>query len=266
MPRRFRRLRPVAAALATGAGVVLVTVGPTVAPAGGSAAARVDGEITVSAASSLARAFDRMGAVFSRRHPGATVRFNYGSSSALAAQIEAGAPADVYAAADRASMDRLVARGAVTDTPVVLARNTMTIAVKRGNPRRVRSLRDLASVPVVALCNPSAPCGVYAARILAAAGVTIPESRITRGADATATLGAVATGDADAAVVYATDVPPASPAVAAVPVPATENVDVVYPVAALADSDRPKVAAAFVRFATSARGRRILEHHGFLAA
>lgn len=255
----FRRHRPVVALLC--AVTTAALVGAAV-PAGAAATHPVAGAITVSAAASLASAFDRMGVEFRRRYPDATVRFNYGSSTTLATQIASGAPADVYAAADRASMDRLARTGAVTTTPVVLARSAMTIVVKRGNPYRVAGLEDLTDVPVVALCNASAPCGVYAARVLRRAGVSIPESHVTRGADASATFAAVATGDADAAVVYAAEVGAGGPTVTSVPIPADHNVEVVYRIAPVSGAT-PKVARAFVRFATSARGHRILVRNGF---
>jgi len=121
----------------------------------------------------------------------------------------------------------------------------------------------LPTVGTVALCGSTVPCGVYAASVLGRAGVVIPESHVTRGTDATTTLGAVSTGDADAAVVYATDGVAAGRAVTTVPIPADQNVTAVYPIAPLARSGSPRLAAAFVRFVRSATGGRILVRNGF---
>ena len=224
------------------------------------------GSITVSAASSLTEAFTALGRRFERRHPKTTFTLNVGSSSALAGQIRAGAPVDVYAAADVAAMDELRAPTRLVTTPRSFARNRMEIAVKPGNPEGVTSVRDLADAGTVALCGASVPCGVYAADVLTRAGVTIPDSDVTRGADAKATIGAVAHGDADAAIVYATDVAAAGDTVDGVTIPDEHNVVALYPIATLADASNPRLAKRFVEFVVSRTGQRILARHGFLPA
>lgn len=247
---------------------IVVVAGATAAT--GPAGAAVTGEarrttVTVSAAASLTEAFTRIGTRFERRTPRVAVTFNFGSSSTLATQIQSGAPADVFASADPAQMDRLVSGGQVTATPVPFARNRMTIVVKPGNPARIDGIADLATAGTVSLCGPSVPCGVYAARVLRAAGVQIPETRITRGADARTTLGAVARGDAVAAIVYASDAVAAGRAVTTVPVPDAANVVAVYPIAPVAGGN-PRPARAFVDFVTGPTGQRILAAYGFLPA
>lgn len=230
--------------------------------------ARPSGSITVSAASSLTAAFTAIRTRFEQRTPDSAVTLNFGSSSALATQIARGAPVDVFASADRATMDRLVAGSQVRTRPVPFARNRMAIAVKPGNPSTVTAVADLARVAargVVALCGPAVPCGIYAARVLRKAGVTIPESHVTRSADATTTVGAVAHGDAGAAIVYASDVTAAGAAVDAVAIPTDQNVVAVYPIAPVAASANPRLAAAFVAFVVSPAGRRILDRYGFRA-
>ena len=245
---------------------VIVVAGATAA----AGPAAVTGEarrttVTVSAAASLTEAFTRIGTRFERRTPRVTVTFNFGSSSTLATQIQSGAPADVFASADPAQMDRLVSGGQVTATPVPFARNRMTIVVKPGNPARIDGVADLAAAGTVSLCSPSAPCGAYAARVLRAAGVQIPETRITRGSDAQTTLGAVARGDAVAAIVYASDAVAAGRTVTTVPVPDAANVVAVYPIAPVAGGN-PRPARAFVDFVTGPTGQRILAAYGFLPA
>ena len=138
------------------------------------AKAKVTGTITVSAAASLTGAFQKLGADFQKRNPGTTVTFNFAGSSALVTQVQGGAPADVFASADGVNMQKLVTGGQVTTEPTVFATNLLTIVVKPGNPKHVKSLSDLATVGIVSLCALPVPCGTYADQILTQAGVTIP--------------------------------------------------------------------------------------------
>lgn len=260
------------------AGILLLVAASALAPPGpgaasaqappdrGAASASGDdlrGELTVSAASSLTDAFARIARDFRRAHPAARVRLNLASSSSLVAQIQAGAPVDVLAAADLASFDRLAASGHVTRAPTAFARNRMTIVVKPGNPRGVRGVADLSSVPVVALCARTAPCGLYGATVLARAGVALPETRITRGLDARATLAAVARGDADAGLVYVTDARAAGSSVTAVAIPAATNSVAVYGIGAIRGSPRRALAAAFIAHVLGPEGRAALVARGF---
>jgi len=129
-------------------------------------------------------------------NPGTTVTFNFAASSALVTQIQGGAPADVFASADGANMQKLVTGGQVTAEPTAFAANLLTIVVKPGNPNKVKSIADLANLDVDSLCGETVPCGKYADQILSGVGVAIDPSHITRGADVKATLAAVTTGDA----------------------------------------------------------------------
>ncbi len=225
----------------------------------------VAGGITVAAAASLTEAFTRIGVDFERAHPNVTATLNFGSSGTLATQIEQGAPADIYASADEETMSKLAAADLVDGTPVVFARNELAIVTKPGNPEQVKSLADLARLDVVSLCGDTVPCGRYAAQILLDAGVTIFETRVTRGQDVKTTLGAVTTGDADAAIVYATDAESAGDAVDVVTVPAVQNAIAIYPIAALTASDNRTTARAFIRYVRSPEGRATLRSFGFLS-
>jgi molybdate transport system substrate-binding protein len=225
-------------------------------------ATRVTGDITVSAAASLTEAFTRIGTGFTREHPDATATFNFGSSSTLATQVEQGAPSDTFASADAASMDDLVAGDLVRGTPAVFARNRLVIVTKIGNPESVERVADLADLDVVSLCGETVPCGVYAADVLAASEVTVPESKVTRGQDVKATLAAVTTGDADAAIVYATDAMSAS--VDTVFIPDANNVVASYPIATMQASGNPTTSRAFIRYVLSPAGQRTLRSFGFL--
>ena len=246
--------------------VIVVLAALTAAPAGAArSSAKTSGSITVSAAASLTEAFTKLGSGFQRKNPKATVTFNFGSSSALVTQIQGGAPADVYASADLTNMDKLVSGGQVTTTPTPFARNQMQIAVKPGNPKNIKSVADLANVGTIALCGAAVPCGVYATSVLRRAGTMIPESSITRGADAKATLGAVSQGDANAAIVYVTDVKSAGATVSAVAVPDDQNVVAVYPIAPITTSSNPKLTRAFIAYVVSPAGQKTLAQYGFLA-
>ena len=111
------------------------------------ASAKVSGTITVSAAASLTEAFTKMGTDFQKKNKGTTITFNFAASSALVTQIQGGAPADVFASADGNNMQKLVTGGQVTAEPTVSASNLLTIVVKKGNPKNVKSLKDLAALP-----------------------------------------------------------------------------------------------------------------------
>src|SRR5262249_19868757 len=153
------------------------------------------------------------------------------------------------------NMDKVVAVGKVTASPTVFARNQLEIAVKPGNPKGVKTLADLKNVGTIALCGATVPCGTYAANVLSRAGVTIPESSITRGVDAKATISAVAQGDANAALVYVTDVKAAGSSVQAVAIPDDQNTVAVYPIAPVAGNANPPVAKAFVAYVASPPGQ-----------
>jgi molybdate transport system substrate-binding protein len=233
-------------------------------PAHAQQSKKATGSITVSAAASLTEAFTKMGTDFQKRNPDATVTFNFGSSGMLAQQIRGGAPADVFASADGANMQKLVNGQQVTADPTVFASNLLTIVVKPGNPNKVRSVADLAKLDVVSLCGETVPCGKYADQVLSGVGVTIDPSKITRGADVKATLAAVATGDADAAIVYATDAKSAGSGVVTVPIPTWQNAYAVYPIAPIAASTNQALAGAWIAYAVSPAGQRTLRSFGFL--
>ena len=233
----------------------------TVAPA--AASSSLKGEVTVSAAASLTDSFTALAKAFRAANPKVKVRLNFGSSSTLVVQIQAGAPSDVIAAADLASVEKLVASGHVVASPRVFARNSMAIAVKPGNPEKVKSIKDLARLKTIAMCGKAAPCGVYASTVLSRAGVVVIEGNITRGVDAKATLGAVVTGDADAAIVYKTDVIAAGKSIQAVDIATASNVKAMYGIASIRGSKNGSLAKAFVDFVLSEQGLRILKGFGF---
>ena len=224
---------------------------------------KLKGDLTISAATSLTAAFTELAKQFRKVNRGVKVRLNFGSSSTLVAQIQSGAPSDIMASADLTHLEKLVASGNVAVTPKVFARNTMAIAVKPGNPQSIRSVADLTSLSFIALCGKTVPCGVYASSVLTRAGVVITESKVTRGIDVKATLSAVANGDADAAIVYKTDVLAAKKTVVGIEIPSAQNVKAMYGIALIRGSKNPANAKAFIDFVLSEQGWQILKSFGF---
>lgn len=263
----FARVTTVAVAIAV-TGITPVSASPVGAnPVGttliGATPPRV--EIVVSAAASLRAPFSRIAQQFERKNPRVRVRLNFASTIALVTQVQAGAPVDVFASADMESHDRLAASGHVSVAPRAFARNTMQIAVKPGNPLRIRGVRDLSRVGVVALCGARVPCGVYGATVLARTQTVIPSRSITRGVDAKATIAAVSVGDAAAALVYSTDVQEAGAKVTGVAIPPSQNVRATYGISLVRSTKHRAQAQAFQNYVLSADAQRILATAGFLA-
>ncbi|MCZ7526719.1 MAG: molybdate ABC transporter substrate-binding protein [Acidimicrobiia bacterium] len=224
-------------------------------------AGTVTGGITVLAAASLTEAFTELGERFESAHPAASVTLSFAASSAIVAQIQEGAPADVFASADEANMGKVVESGDVRGEPVVFAANALQIAVESGNPKGIRALGDLAADgTVVVLCESQVPCGRLADQVLASAGVSVTPA--SREANVKAALGKVELGEADAALVYATDVL-ASDDVEGVEIPEDVNLATRYPVAVLEGAGNPEGARAFVELLTSDDGQDVLRRHGF---
>jgi len=236
----------------------------TTPPTSGGGAAKVTGSITVSAAASLTQAFKKIGQQFEAANPGSTVKFNFDASSALVTQIQSGAPADVFASADQSNMTKLTSAGKIDGTPVVFAKNKLEIATKPDNPKNITGLSSLPTAGIIALCAKEVPCGKYAEAALTAAKVTIPESSITRGQNASATLGQVSQGDAVAAIVYVTDVKGAGSAVGGVTIPDDQNQIAVYPIGVLKSSSDSATAKAFADYVASPAGQSVLQSYGFL--
>lgn len=222
------------------------------------------GDITVSAAASLTEAFTELGKDFEEQCEGTQVSFTFDSSGTLSQQILDGAPADVFASADEENMAKLTDEELVEGEPVVFAENRLTIVTKPGNPEGIGSLADLAEAGVVSLCGEDVPCGRFAARALTAAGVTIPETSVTRGQNAKASLTAVSEGDAVAGIVYVTDALAAGDAVTPVEIPEDQSPMASYPVAVLTGAQDAAVARAFVAYVSSDAGQAVLAERGFL--
>jgi molybdate transport system substrate-binding protein len=225
-------------------------------------AAGLRGTIVVDAASSLTATFQKLGAQFQAANPGVTVTFNFGASSALAAQIVSGAPADVFAAANPATMKTVTDAAATSGTPTIFVRNRLEIAVPPGNPGRITGLADFAdSDKTIALCAVEVPCGAAAATVFARAGLTPRPDTLEQ--DVAAALTKVELDEVDAALVYRTDVISAGDKVTGIPFPEAADAINDYPIAALKGSGNPKASAAFVEWVLSKRGRSLFSGAGF---
>jgi len=216
--------------------------------------------VTVFAAASLQPAFDKIGAKVLRTQNIATT-FSYAGTQTLTIQLTQGAPADVFASADVAHMTTIQSAGLLQSQPVLFAHNRLEIAVAKGNPRGVHSLADLArSGLVVVLADPSVPAGKYAAQALAKAGVTVHPASLEQ--QVTGVLSKVALGEADAGIVYVSDIV-TSGQVDGVVIPDNQNVIADYPIAVLKSAQNHTGAVAFVNFVLSTEGQSILTAAGF---
>jgi molybdate transport system substrate-binding protein len=224
----------------------------------------ISGDITVFAAASLTAAFTDIGEAFAAEYPDADITFNFAASSELVTQIGEGAPADVFASADLSNMTKLTDAGDNGSEPVVFTTNLAEIIVAPGNPEGITGVADLANEDLVVVqCAPEVPCGAYAARIFENAGVTVTPKSLEENVKAVVTK--VTLGEADAGIVYATDVTAAGDAAEGVAVPADVNVVAEYPIALTAEAPNPEGGEAFVEFVTGEQGREILESYGFIA-
>jgi molybdate transport system substrate-binding protein len=276
IPGRAGPLRALAAVLITAPALTLAACGssgssgsrsgasspPFTAPSTTTTEAPVSGTLTVFAAASLTGAFDAAETALGRADPGLRLDYNFAGSNTLVAQIEQGAPADVFASADTRNMDRLVAAGLV-ETPVMFARNRLEIAVARGNPKHVHGLADLARPGVsVVLEAAGVPAGDYTRSVLASQHITVhPVSLET---DVKSALAKVTSGEADATVVYVTDVTAAGSAVTGVTVPTSLQPDISYPIAVVKATRNHAAARAFIESAVGGDVQKALEAAGFL--
>lgn len=254
------------------AGLVACGSNPSTAPAGNGSAASapsstsspaLSGTVTVFAAASLHQTFTDLGKRFEAAHPGVSVKFSFGGSDTLAAQITQGAPVDVFAAANTTTMGTVTKAGDAAGAPVVFVKNELEIAVAPGDPLKIATLADLAKPGVkVALCAPTVPCGAAAQKALKAANVAL--TPVTQEQDVTGALTKVELGSVDAAIVYHTDVAGAGGKVSGIDFPAAASAINTYPIAVLKGAPNPAAAQAFEQYVLSKEGEGVLLQAGFL--
>jgi molybdate transport system substrate-binding protein len=225
-------------------------------------AGEVAGELIVFAAASLTDAFDGLSEAFVDANPDVEVVFNHAGSQTLASQIIEGAPTDVFASADTRQMDAVADEGDLAGEPEIFTSNVLEIAVEPGNPISIAGLADLAD-PDLVLVLPAeeVPAGRYAREALDAAGIEVTPSSLEQ--DVRAALSKVELGEADASIVYASDIV-ASDGAEGVVIPAEQNVAASYPIAMLADAPNATAGEAFVAFVLSDAGQEILTAYGFV--
>lgn len=221
------------------------------------------GDLTVFAAASLTAAFTEIGDAFMVEYPDSAVTFNFAGSSDLVTQIDEGAPADVFASADLGNMTKLVDAGGDATEPVVFATNLAAIVVGAGNPKGVTGVADLANEDLIVVqCAPEVPCGKYATQIFENAGVTVTPKSLEE--NVKAVVGKVTLGEADAGIVYVTDIAAAGAEVDGVEIAADINVVAEYPIVVTNEAPNPDAAQAFVDFVLGGQGQQILASYGFL--
>jgi molybdate transport system substrate-binding protein len=242
---------------------VATTADPTTTGAPTTTTAAVAGNITVFAAASLTDAFNAVGDAFTTAHPQAKATFSYDASSALVQQITQGAPADLFASADTANMDKLTKAGLNGAAPQVFATNLLGVIVAPGNPKGITGVQDLGQPDLkVVLCADGVPCGTYAKQILTSAGVTVTPVSLEQNVKGVVTK--VTAGEADAGIVYVTDIAAAGGKAAGVDIPKNINVVAQYPIASIKTSQNTAVDQAFTAFLLGSQGQAILAKYGFL--
>jgi molybdate transport system substrate-binding protein len=249
------------------AALLMAACGGVASQPAASSAPQVSGNLTVLAAASLTDAFTKIGDDLHRKYPGIATTFSFAGSPTLVTQIQQGAPADIFASADQANMQKVVGGGLATGTPSVFARNKLEIAIQAGNPRHIASVTDLASsANKVVVCAPDVPCGTYSATTFGKAGITVKP--VSQEQDVKSVLTKVALGEADAGIVYVTDVQAARAAqsqVDGVTIPDSLNTTAEYPIAELKTTQSDAAAKVFIDYLLGADGQKTLEGFGFMS-
>jgi molybdate transport system substrate-binding protein len=261
----FRRLRWLY--WCAGAGLAVLASVSNAAGDGGTSGSR---ELTVFAAASLRDAFDKIADVFERSHPGVHVRLNYAGSQELRAQLENGAPADVFASADLKQFEAARSTNLV-GSPRIFATNEPVLVVPKANPAKVSSLAELPKATRLVIGTPEVPIGAYTIQILDRAKAKYGtdfrsrvEARVvSRELNVRQVLNKVSLGEADAGIVYRTDARSAGEKVQVISIPPELNVVAEYPMATTTKPPAPELARAWVEMVTSPGGQQILGDHGF---
>lgn len=256
-----------AAAPSGAAGTGAASTGPAASDAAASdlgtgGAQKLSGTVTVFAAASLKATFTKLAGEFEGKNPGTKVVLNFAGSSDLATQITQGAPADVFASADTRNMTKLSDAKLLDGTPRNFATNVLTIAVPQGNPASIGSFADLAKPGVrVVVCASQVPCGSAAETVEKAAGTML--TPVSEESSVTDVLGKVASGEADAGLVYVTDAKGAAGKVTGIPFAESQKAVNTYPIATVGSSRNKDAAAAFIALVTGSEGQATLSDAGF---
>jgi len=222
------------------------------------------GHATIFAAASLTESFTELKAVYENTYSGATITLNLGSSSGLAAQILEQGGADAFASADQTNMKKVTDTGVIDGAPVVFIKNRLQIVVAFGNPKGIKGLSDLVEPSLkVVLAAPQVPVGKYAREALDKALLTVKP--VSEAVDVKGVVGPVTLGEADAGIVYGSDIKAAGDKAAGVDIPEEQNVIAEYPIGVIKDVPNHEVALKFVDLVLSDRGREVLIGNGFIS-
>jgi molybdate transport system substrate-binding protein len=227
--------------------------------------------VTVFAAASLDRVFTEIGRRSARNQRGPVLRFSFAGTDSVVAQIERGAPADVFAGASTSYGDRLAREGLI-ESPEAMCTNRVVLVVPASNPARIVSPRDLMTAEVkVVIGSETVPIGVYARRALSrmdalygrAYSNSVLGRVVSNEPDVESVLAKVRTGDADAGFVYASDAVAAGAGVRIVPLPRRALVVATYLIAVVRSTRQREAAGRFVQYVLSPAGQDALRKAGF---
>ena len=218
--------------------------------------------LRIAATSSLTEVFNDIGEQFMLANPDITIAFNFASSSDLALQISQGLPADVFASADVKNMAKVTDADLLHGQPIAFATNSLEIVVEKGNPLNIDSLAQIATPGLLFVtCPIEVPIGAYTAEVLRNAGVTVAPASLEENVKGILTK--VSLGEADAGIVYRTDILAAGNSVTGVPIADNVNVTTKYLIGALRDSQNQDASQRFIIFLSSEQGQKIFSQFGF---
>lgn len=242
-------------------GAVILAAALLLTSCAASAPATQNTELVVFAAASLNGTFTQLGKEFESSHAGTTVKFSFDGSSALVDQLKQGAPADVFASADRSNMEKAVAANTTAGTPVQFTSNVLTLIVPKGNPGGITGLDDSLTGKKLVVCADGVPCGSATAKLAELLGVTLkPVSEETKVTDVRTK---VESGQADAGIVYVTDAKASGEKVETIPIEGADKARNDYLIAATKDAKQAALAAEFIALVTGSRGQEVLGAAGF---
>lgn len=229
-----------------GCGNASTGAGPDASPSG-------PGETRVFAAASLTKALPEVAS--------GNVAYSFDGSSGLVDQIVGGAPADVFASADKRNMDKAVAANVIDGTPAMFATNYLVLVVPPGNPGKVTGFDASLNGVKLVVCAPEVPCGAATRRVAERAGLALRP--VSEEPNVTDVLGKVTSGEADAGVVYATDAASAGDKVTRLEIAGAKDDPNTYWIAKVAKAPNPAGADAFIAHVLSPDGQQVLTRHGF---
>ena len=230
--------------------------------------------LTIFAATSLTDAFEALASAFEAQEPGVSLHLNLSSSSSLAAQIIAGAPADIFASANEKQLESVVADGRIDgESARIFAHNQLVLAVPADNPASIESVRDLADegywLVLAAIGTPiraytDAMLLSYQAEFGADFSERVRHNLASEENNVRQVAARLALGEADAGIVYQTDVlGDVAEQLLVIDIDAAHNQLAAYPIAPLSDSANHALALTFIDFVLGSAGRAILTEHGF---